>query len=452
MTRQRRHLEGPRRATPVPIRLLVGAGAAWAALFVCGCDGKPSVPPPVVEGQVPTIRVLLTAAPVAEMAVATGGAYRVLAGGHVVAESSEPLPICRVSRRAGAWRLGSTPAPGDELRLESVPDGGSNRGSNRGSNPGTGGLETSPTVTGLETSGWVALDQTCYRGRMVLRSAGPDTFHAVNHVDIESYLAGVLPKELFPGWHLQTYCALAVAARTFALYQKVHFGPNHAYDVTGDQRSQVYGGLSAETDKSRQAVRTTRGVVLTCGETGRERIFLTQYSACCGGWVNPAAVLRDAPDLPPLAGGQRCDDCRDAARYRWQPVTVGKAALFQALATANAAVRRLGGVQTVRVRSATDFGRPLWVEVVGPGGTAVIRADEVRLALLRHGPPAAKKLYSMNCTIRDLGASLEFCDGRGFGHGVGLCQWGAEGKARRGWAGEQILDFYYPGAKRFRAY
>ena len=57
-----------------------------------------------------------------------------------------------------------------------------------------------------------------------------------------------------------------------------------------------------------------------------------------------------------------------------------------------------------------------------------------------------KTLYSMNCRLRDLGKQIEFSDGRGYGHGVGMCQWGAEGKAKRGWTSEEILGFYYPGA------
>ena len=68
------------------------------------------------------------------------------------------------------------------------------------------------------------------------------------------------------------------------------------------------------------------------------------------------------------------------------------------------------------------------------------------------GPPEAKKLYSMNCRIRDVGDAIEFYDGKGFGHGVGMSQWGAEEKAQRGLRAEEILQFYYPGAVIFRAY
>ena len=58
----------------------------------------------------------------------------------------------------------------------------------------------------------------------------------------------------------------------------------------------------------------------------------------------------------------------------------------------------------------------------------------------------------MNCDMRDGGDYIEFANGKGFGHGVGLCQWGAQGKALRGWKAEQILGFYYPGASIYKLY
>jgi SpoIID/LytB domain protein len=117
-----------------------------------------------------------------------------------------------------------------------------------------------------------------------------------------------------------------------------------------------------------------------------------------------------------------------------------------------------GGVATVEVTQTTDYGRAVWVRLVGrkqaAGGgseTLVLRAEDLRLALIRSASSAAK-LYSMNCKIRDAGGSIVFHDGRGWGHGVGLCQWGAQGKAEAGWTAGQILEFYYPGAKRIRVY
>jgi stage II sporulation protein D len=114
------------------------------------------------------------------------------------------------------------------------------------------------------------------------------------------------------------------------------------------------------------------------------------------------------------------------------------------------AARRLTRLDRVEVVTATAYGRAVWVDVVGNGSPVRLRAEDIRLALLSDGPAAAKRLNSMNCRMVDVGDSIEFTDGRGFGHGVGLCQWGAQSKAIKGWSAEQILGFYYPGATLYR--
>ena len=75
--------------------------------------------------------------------------------------------------------------------------------------------------------------------------------------------------------------------------------------------------------------------------------------------------------------------------------------------------------------------------------------DDLRLAwnMYNGGPSKPGFLWSANCQWQMSGDNVIFHNGRGFGHGVGLCQFGAEGKAQRGWRGEQILGAYYPGAK-----
>ncbi|MCD6303627.1 MAG: SpoIID/LytB domain-containing protein [Planctomycetes bacterium] len=374
---------------------------------------------------VPMIRVLLTARPVEQVELATtGGGYCLRAGGTVLAEGPAPLPPTVVRREGQSWLVGGRSAAGRELLLLPAP------------------------------GGHVRLGRTVYRGQLRLVPAGPGRgILVINRLDLENYLAGVLPKELYRDWHIETYRALAVAARTFALYQAMTFGATHPYDLGDSQASQVYGGLSAETPKSRDAVRTTAGVVLAYGPEGRERIFLAQYSACCGGRVNGAYVIRNANRIPPLEGGQVCTDCAACPHYRWPTVRIAKADVFAALAGRYPAARALGGLVRIDVASRTPWGRAVWVDAVGRNGRKVrLRAEDVRLALLLSGHPVARGLYSMNCRIVNAGGAIEFRDGRGFGHGVGLCQWGAEGKAARGWTAERILAFYYPGAKLFRVY
>jgi stage II sporulation protein D len=135
-------------------------------------------------------------------------------------------------------------------------------------------------------------------------------------------------------------------------------------------------------------------------------------------------------------------------------VLVTKSQIYHDLCAVYPAISDLGGVRELRVASLTDYGRAVWLDVIGvnPGKSTSVRAEDLRLCLVKGGSQAGKQLYSLNCQMRDMGSAIEFYDGKGYGHGVGICQWGAEGKAQKGWSAEQILNFYYPGSKLTKAY
>ena len=414
-----------RRLAPVMPFAALAAACLLAAAGVSSCLHRrsPSTAGQFPPGQVPIIRVLLTSRAVPSATISSTGGCVLQADGREIQRLQGGLDRVEVTRSGGVWRLGTQEIPGRQV-----------------------------TVSPL-AGGYVRFGIVFYRGKLVLLPAGPDAFNVINHVDLESYLAGVLPKELYSYWSVQTYRALAVAARTFAMYHMTHSGRRKDYDLGGGQAWQMYGGFSAESDKSWDAVRYTRGVVLAFGPEDKERIFLAQYSACCGGRVNAAAVLRNAPGIKPLAGGQVCNDCAGCGRFRWKPVRITKADIFRTVAAAYRQARSMNGLKEIRVASSTPQGRAVWLDLIAPNGRRIrLRAEDLRLCLIRSRLPAARRLFSMNCRIRDLGNEIEFYDGHGFGHGVGLCQWGAQGKAQRGWTAEKILHFYYPGAKLFRVY
>ena len=407
------------------IGLSAGACVALAVgilIAAAGCPrASPTVTTPLPPPGVPDVRVLIANGN--QATVATTGGYRLLIDGRLAVSSLDPLPEGALTRSGKTWAIHQARYPGDTFAIEGIGQS------------------------------VLRLNGTTYRGRIVCYGDALGGIIAVNHVDVESYLAGVLRRELLPHWHIEAYKAQAIAARTYALYEKAIFGGGRLYDLRDDQSSQVYGGLSAETDKTWKAVRETGGIVLTAGPAGKERIFRAHYSSCCGGVTNNVYVLYGPPvEGGPLAGGVVCTDCRGSSRYRWPAVSVDKGAIYTALAAAYPAAGGLGGVRTIQT-VAPSGDRPVWIDALGTNGASVrVRADDLRLALLRGGSPAARGLSSMNCTIRDTGTTITFADGRGFGHGVGLCQWGAQRKAEKGYTALDILNAYYPGAKLFRAY
>ena len=408
-------------AAPAGVML---AAAGVVCLAVSGCPRQEALEPerPKRLDGVPVVRVLVASGPTVPLA--TTGAYRIVVDGKTVARSMARLGRADVAWRAGAWGIHLAAYRGSTL-----------------------------TVEPLGPHARIRVGKTSYRGRVVLHAAADGQVLAVNHVDMESYLAGVLSKELYATWHDRAYEAQAIAARTYALYEKHAAGAGRMYDLRDDQSSQVYGGSSAETDKAWRAVRATHGVVLAAGASGAEKIFRAHYSACCGGTVNSVYVLW-GPRVTdgPLGGGQSCDDCRKCSRYRWPPVTVPKDVIHRALAARYPAAAALQAVKTVTVAESLH-GRPVWLDVAGPSGKSVrIRAADLRLCLLRLGHHSSRGLHSANCRIRDAGDAVLFDQGAGFGHGVGLCQWGAQFLATHGQTGEQILRYYYPGVELLRAY
>jgi stage II sporulation protein D len=197
-------------------------------------------------------------------------------------------------------------------------------------------------------------------------------------------------------------------------------------------------------------VKATANQVLVFGPPGHEHIFKAYYSSTCGGISNPAEGLEPQEEqVAALAGGVVCTDCAGASRYRWPTVQISKAAAFSALGTGYPKMAALGSLEKLRPQlPGTSWGRVEWFDIVGHDGRYErLRADDFRLAMLRYGPPESRGLFSMNCTVKDLGSTLSFEDGRGFGHSVGLCQYGAQGKALRGMKYYEILYIYYPGAK-----
>jgi stage II sporulation protein D len=290
-----------------------------------------------------------------------------------------------------------------------------------------------------------------YAGRLTFLAQPGGGLLAINSADLEIYVAGVLTRELYPDFHPEAYRAQAVAVRTYALVQMSrHAGRD--YDVTNSESSQVYGGLpeGRAAQRAIEAARYTRGIVATASLPAGERIFCTYYSSACGGRSQDVADCKPEPSIPPLAGGVRCDWCRIAKGkvYRWGPARISKRDLNARLFARYPGLEQtLGRIRTVEVAARTRTGRPGRIRLVGTTGrNELLVAEDFRLAV------GSRVMRSTDCRIQDGGAALVVSDGRGFGHGMGLCQWGMQGQALAGRKAAQILKFYYPGMHLTRAY
>jgi stage II sporulation protein D len=292
-----------------------------------------------------------------------------------------------------------------------------------------------------------------YHGRVDVVRLADGKYVAINTLGMEAYLMGVLSREMYGSWGIEAYKAQAIAARTYALYQlRVGTGAA-AWDVNSDESSQMYGGVGGETRKSRAAVEATRGQVLETSVRGGTGIFCAFYSACSGGATqDPYEAWGDAP-VGPLAGRRVGTIEMGCPKFYWPALTVGKDDIWRCLRAWGVKnqepyLARIGPIASVAIskRNVTT-GRPVEVLVTDNRGTHVpMRAEEFRIALLNDPAGTAPKPPSSFCDFVDDGDAITLTNGRGYGHGIGMSQWGAEALAARGDESGQILSFYYPGS------
>lgn len=298
------------------------------------------------------------------------------------------------------------------------------------------------------------INPTLYRGRIEIDRLPDGHYIALNVLPIEDYLAGVLSRELYGNWLPATYDAQAIAARTYALYQMETFGKTHPWDVTGNQNSQMYGGRNAETLRAWNAVRATWGEVMMATKDGTTGVFCAYYSACNGGAIQSAAdAWGDQPlrELGARVTGDLDDQCR---LFSWPTMRISKAFVHEAVTSWGqrnklpylADLGPISDVEITRYNRITN--RPEIITLIDVHGhIGKLRAEEFRLALLMDPNRRVKAPPSSFFKIRNDGAYILLVDGHGYGHGVGLSQWGAQALAQRGYAGDYILSYFYPGGR-----
>lgn len=288
-------------------------------------------------------------------------------------------------------------------------------------------------------------------------------FDLVHEVPMETYLAGVISKELINGWGVSTHRAQAIAARSYAVCEMAVWRPQRHYDVFADERSQAWVG-KATHQKSIDAVRDTAGQMLVF----EDRVVPAYFSSCCGGARASAQdtisseIRHDIAPLRAGAGKPNCGCMTLSKNAKWEmklKVDAVSSVLPQwARLEGYPSLQRIGLVRELTVIARNAQGRPVRVRIVDDKGwKCELPAERMRWAL-NASPvnPALKKPLAEQVksayfepTIKGGEIALK---GFGFGHGVGMCQYGAESMSKAGKAAPAILANYYPGATLVRAY
>lgn len=310
-----------------------------------------------------------------------------------------------------------------------------------------------PLVARIADTGLLVADGKRYRGELQVR-ASDSGLVIVNRLAIDDYLRGVVPLEIGPRALAESAAvqAQAVAARSYAF---VHLGAGAtvAYDVTSGVLDQVYGGVEAETPIASSAVESTRGLVLKYAG----RVVNAPYHSSCGGMTaGPEEVWHSdsVPYLKPVSDRIPGTDrmyCDIAPSFHWTR-TWSAADLNAAVARYLASYTSVPGgnagmAREVTIGSRTASGRVGTLTLSTDRGNFVLRGNDIRFVLRSpDGTILNSTLFSVESSIGPDGhlAALTL-HGMGNGHGVGMCQWGAIGRARAGQDFRTILATYYPG-------
>jgi stage II sporulation protein D len=290
-----------------------------------------------------------------------------------------------------------------------------------------------------------------YRGELVITQTDSG-FLVVNRLPMDSYLRGVVPLEIGnrTAAEFAAVQAQVVAARTYA-YK--HLSSSRAFDMYATVQDQVYGGVDAEKPQADAAIMTTRDVVVLYNG----RPITTPYHSTCGGsTAGVSEVWYDQPDQPYLRPvsdripGTNNFYCDSSPRFTWTQSydAAGLRAVMEKYLAAytKAPKNGLGKITDIREQGRTPSGRVAALTVQTESGSYTLRGNDIRF-VLRDPKGAILNSTYFSFTQETSGGEVSSLDvnGRGYGHGIGMCQWGAIGRARAGQNYRTILETYYPG-------
>lgn len=308
-----------------------------------------------------------------------------------------------------------------------------------------------PTLGPEEEEGLVRVNGHDYRGGVVVLP-GARGMTVVNAVDIDSYLVGVVNAEMGRRGTREeaALTAQAVVSRTVAV-RALGRSRVRGYDVVATVQDQAYGGVGAELGQGRRAVEGTRGEVLMFEGAVIDAFF---SSTCGGRTAEGGEVFPGATGHAYLPSQSDADPsgtawCVISPRFTWRESWTGEdlaSTLRETLPNGRGTRVRPDNLRDVVVVDRTRSGRVARLRLSIEGGAEDVDAGTVRHVLRPAGGGLLRSsAFRLQSTREGDRLVSLVADGGGAGHGVGLCQWGAVGRARAGLGYRDILSAYFPG-------
>jgi len=275
------------------------------------------------------------------------------------------------------------------------------------------------------SQGLLLINGRRYRDQLKIIPGPRRDLWVINELPLEQYLVGLIRCEVPSQWSGEVLKAQAVVARTYATYRRGN-RLNELYDVDSRVTDQVYEGMNKEDVQAQQAVKETEGELLLY----QGLPIFAVYHACCGGKTESPEHLWSGnfPYLRSIA----CNFCLDSPHFLWN-YPIDSDTLRRALESGGFSGSHVLGIE---VAQRSQSGRALQVSIQSEKGRLKISGKEFRRLL------GYDLLRSTNFVVKE-GDGIYHFSGLGWGHGVGLCQWGAKGMAEGGADYRSILKYYY---------
>ncbi|MCR4290279.1 MAG: SpoIID/LytB domain-containing protein [Candidatus Scalindua sp.] len=292
-------------------------------------------------------------------------------------------------------------------------------------NTSTTFVKANGNVSIFTNKGFVELNKSKYCGKLILVPKEDNRFSIVEEIGIEEYLPGVIEGEMPIMWNDDALQAQAIAVRTYAIYKR-KINVNALYHI--NKLDLAYNGSYMNQAKTKEIVDKTRGTVMVYNW----KLFPGYFHSTCGGHTEDINLVFNLKSIPPLSGVD-CGYCNDSKYYHWMK-KLGKNEIQIKLNATKSNVKKIRNITTEQIGPG---GHCSTIKIDHAGGTERVNANDFRLII---GP---NNLRSTSFSIKEIGNSFIF-EGSGWGHGVGLCQYGTQKMAKSGFRWYDILRYYYP--------
>jgi stage II sporulation protein D len=280
----------------------------------------------------------------------------------------------------------------------------------------------------ISAAGAIMINNKPYRGTIELITLNGNLV-VINELPLEQYLVGVINSEISSTWPMESIKVQAVIARTYAVFKR-NERSRAPYHLEATVMDQVYNGSELEDSRAARGVYETAGQVLTYNGA----VIQAFYHANCGGHTEDVENVWGF-SLPYLKGVD-CQYCAANGQVGWEQAIP----LSKIESLLRGAGHKVYGLVDIKPGSRNSRGRLKTVLLITERGTMSIPATKFRMAV------GSTTVKSTDLTVR-VDGGMAYFRGTGYGHGVGLCQWGAKQRALDGFSYAEILLYYYPGTE-----